>query len=207
MSPIKTIKLITFISCLLPAGILVYGVVREELTANPIEYILNFTGLWALRFLLLTLCMTPLTWLTRMQIWVRIRRMLGLFTFFYACLHLLAYVVLDLGLNFSHLWEDIIIRPFITVGFLAWLMMLPLAVTSNKKMMKSMGTYWKKLHRLIYVILLLACLHFIWRVKSDYTEPSIYAAIGLILLFIRIFRTRHVRSRNTQKTGQYSSPD
>lgn len=162
-----------------------------KLTAEPVEYILHYTGIWALRILLLTLAMTPLRLLTKQVVFIKLRRMIGLYVFFYVSLHLLVYTWLDLQLDFAHLWEDIIDRPYITVGFLAWLMLIPLTVTSNKKMIRKLGKKWKKLHQSIYIITILACLHFIWLVKKDLLEPIIYASIAGILLGFRIFK--HIR--------------
>ena len=203
MTHLRWIKLAVFFLCLIPFGLLVYGIATQNLTANPIEHLLDETGTWALRILLVTLAMTPMRWLTGRTEFIRIRRMLGLFTFFYASLHLTIYTVLDLGLNFSHLTEDIIKRPFITVGFLAWLIMLPMAITSNNKMIRRLGKRWKTLHKSIYLVVGLACLHYIWLVKSDLTEPSIYAGIGLLLLLIRFFRFMHVRSKYKKETSQH----
>lgn len=157
----------------------------DELGADPVKFILHDTGLWALRFLLLTLAMTPLRALSGRTEFIKIRRQLGLWSFFYASLHLLVYAGLDLGLDFAHLWEDIVKRPYITVGFLAWLILLPLAITSNQKMMKKLGRKWKTLHKSIYLIAVLACLHFLWLVKKDLTEPLIYSSIAFVLLIFR----------------------
>ncbi|MCX7553447.1 sulfoxide reductase heme-binding subunit YedZ [Marinicella sp. S1101] len=183
---VKTIKVVVFLFCLLPLGIMVYDGFQRNLTADPIDELLHRTGIWSLRLLLLTLAMTPLKILTGQVGFIRFRRMLGLFTFFYATLHLIIYTWLDLGLAWGHLWEDIVKRPYITVGMLAWLLMLPMAVTSNRYMIRKMGKKWKRLHQTIYLVIGLACLHFIWLVKSDITEPLIYLLIGLILLLIRI---------------------
>lgn len=188
---ITTIKVVLFLMLLLPLGLMVYDGFQNNLTADPIEEILHRTGIWTLRILLLTLAMTPLKVLSGSVVFIRIRRMVGLFTFFYACLHLTVYVWLDLGLNWSHFFEDVVERPYITVGMLAWLLMLPMAITSNKKMMRKMGLNWKRLHQSIYVVIALGCLHFIWLVKSDITEPLIYSIIGLILLLFRIIHHYH----------------
>jgi len=189
----KLIKTIIFILLLCPLLMLVYWGFYDQLklTAEPVEYILHYTGIWALRILLLTLAMTPLRLLTKQVVFIKLRRMIGLYVFFYVSLHLLVYTWLDLQLDFAHLWEDIIDRPYITVGFLAWLMLIPLTVTSNKKMIRKLGKKWKKLHQSIYIITILACLHFIWLVKKDLLEPIIYASIAGILLGFRIFK--HIR--------------
>ncbi len=186
----KIIKTTLFILLLCPLLLLVYYGFYDELklTAEPVEYILHYTGLWSLRILLLTLVMTPLKDITNKPVFIKIRRMLGLFVFFYVSLHLLVYIGLDLGFQFSHLLEDIVKRPYITVGFLAWLILIPLAVTSNRKMIRKLGKKWKTLHKSIYVALILACLHFLWLVKNDLLEPLIYAAIAFVLLFYRLIK-------------------
>lgn len=200
---IKTLKTLVFLMCLIPLGLMVYDGIQQNLTADPIDELLHRTGLWSLRILLVTLAMTPLKIITGQAGFIRLRRMLGLFTFFYATLHLVIYAWLDLGLAWGHLWEDIVKRPFITVGMLAWLLMLPMAITSNRYMIKKMGKKWKRMHQAIYLVIGLACLHFIWLVKSDITEPLIYTGIGLTLLLIRIINyyhgQRNVNQRKLQK--------
>lgn len=188
---IKLIKVLLFLLCLVPLGQLVYAGFQNNLTANPIEYITHQTGIWTLRFLLLTLAMTPLKIMTGSALFIRIRRMLGLFTFFYCTLHLTIYFWLDLGLNWQLIIEDIIEHTYVTAGMLAWLLMLPMAITSNKKMIRKLGKKWKPLHRSIYLVIALGCLHFIWLVKSDITEPLIYTGIGLTLLLFRIIHYYH----------------
>ncbi|MFK8012793.1 MAG: sulfite oxidase heme-binding subunit YedZ [Marinicellaceae bacterium] len=184
------IKPILFIILLYPLMILVYWGFYDQikLTADPIDFILHYTGLWSLRFLLLTLAMTPLRDLTHQIIFIKTRRMIGLFAFFYVSLHFLVYTWLDLELNISHLWEDIVERPYITVGFLSWLILVPLAVTSNKYMIKKLGRKWKKLHQWVYLVILLSCLHFLWLVKNDLLEPLIYSAIAILLLIYRFIK-------------------
>ena len=184
----KLIKVFVFVLLLLPIFMLVYYGFNDDLTADPVEYILHYTGLWALRILLLTLAMTPLKNITKQVIFLRLRRMIGLYVFFYVSLHLLVYVWLDLGFEFSYLWTDILKRPYITVGFLAWLILIPLAVTSNKKMIRKLGKKWKALHKSVYVVTILACLHFLWLVKNDLLEPLIYAGIAFVLLFYRLIQ-------------------
>lgn len=186
----KAIKPFVFILLLCPLFVLVYWGYFDQLklTAEPVEYILHYTGIWSLRILLMTLAMTPLRNMTKQVIFLRLRRMFGLYVFFYVSLHLLIYSWLDLGFEFGHLWEDIIDRPYITVGFLAWLILIPLAVTSNKRMIRKLGKKWKALHKSVYVVTILACLHFIWLVKNDLVEPLIYAGIAFVLLFYRLIR-------------------
>jgi sulfoxide reductase heme-binding subunit YedZ len=177
-----------FLLSLTPFLYLLYLVILapELLGANPVEYLTHNTGGWSLRFLLLTLAMTPLRRLTGWSYPLRIRRMLGLFAFFYVTLHFMIYAVLDLGLDWSHLGEDIAERPFITISFLAWLLLIPLAATSTNAMMRRLGRRWKKLHRLVYLIGLLGVIHFIWLVKKDLQEPLIYAGIFIVLMLLRI---------------------
>lgn len=183
----KFFKPFVFVSLLFPLVYLIYLVSLDEL-AEPTEYMLHFTGIWSLRILLLTLMMTPLKDLFKQSYFLKVRRMIGLFVFFYVSLHLLIYIGPDLGFNFSHLWEDIVKRPYITVGFSAWLFLLPMALTSNRKMIRKLGKKWKFLHRGIYIITVLACLHFVWLVKKDLLEPLIYAGIALALLFYRLIK-------------------
>jgi sulfoxide reductase heme-binding subunit YedZ len=184
----KFLKPLLFILLLLPLALLVYRGFNDDLTADPVEYILHYTGIWAIRILLLTLMMTPLKDLFKWTWFLRIRRMCGLFAFFYVSLHLMIYLGLDLGFEFGHLLEDIIKRPFITVGFVAWLLLIPMAATSNKKMIKKLGKRWKSIHKSVYLIIVLACLHFLWLVKSDLLEPLIYTAVAFVLLFYRLIK-------------------
>jgi sulfoxide reductase heme-binding subunit YedZ len=198
---IKLIKVFLFIACLVPLGMLIFNGFQNNLTANPIEYITHDTGIWSLRFLLLTLAMTPLKILTGSVLFIRLRRMLGLFTFFYASLHLIIYVWLDLGLDWPHFFEDVLERPYITVGMLAWFIMLPMAATSNKFMIKKMGKKWQRLHQSIYFVIILGSLHFLWLVKSDLTEPLIYAGIGLSCLLFRFAHHYHGKRQKIQRSG------
>jgi sulfoxide reductase heme-binding subunit YedZ len=160
----------------------------DALGADPVAAIEHRTGLWALRLLLLTLAITPLRQLTGQTVLLRFRRMLGLYAFFYASLHLAAYLVLDLGGYWTQLFEEIAKRPYITVGFAAWLLLVPLAVTSTLGWMRRLGRRWGQLHRLVYAVAVLAVLHFWWLVKSDVREPAIYAGIAAVLLGWRIAR-------------------
>ena len=158
---------------------LVWAGFNNNLTADPIKYITHQTGEWGLRFLLLTLVVTPLRKISGIPWFGRTRRMIGLFAFFYISLHLLTYALLDLGLDWSHLAEDFLKRPYITVGFAAFLILTALAATSTKGMMRKLGRGWKKLHRGVYAAAALGCLHFLWLVKADLREPLIYT--GLLL--------------------------
>jgi sulfoxide reductase heme-binding subunit YedZ len=180
------LKPLGFLVCLLPAMIVVWQAYANRLGANPIEAITHHTGEWTLRFLLITLAMTPLKrWFG--WVWpIRIRRMLGLFAFFYACLHLMTYLWLDQFFLWSEIWLDILDRPFITVGMLAFVLLVPLAATSNRYMTRELGKNWKRLHRLAYVIPVLGVVHFWWLVKADVLEPLVYALLLAVLLLQRI---------------------
>jgi sulfoxide reductase heme-binding subunit YedZ len=190
MSPGKkgwaTIKNIVFILSLMPFGWLAYGAINDELGANPIEALHFGFGDWALRFLCIGLALTPIKTITGQSWPMRFRRMMGLFTFFYASLHLLVFIVLDLSFSWEAFKDEVPKSPYILMGLLTFLLLLPMAVTSTKKMQKRLGRSWLTLHRLVYVAGLTALVHFFWLVKSDYTEPLIYAAVISILLGIRI---------------------
>ena len=165
-----------------------------SLGANPVEALLDLFGLWSLRFLLLTLAVTPLRNWTGQTWLLGYRRMLGLFAFFYVSLHLATYVVLDQGLRLAPLVEDVLKRPFITIGMLAMVLMLPLAITSTRGWMKRLGRGWKRLHRLVYAVAILGVWHYYWQVKLDTLEPLVYAVILLILLAERL-RVRQQKLR------------
>ena len=184
-------KPLVFVLCLLPLAWLVFGAINDQLGANPAEALIRSLGDWTLRFLCLTLAVTPLRVRTRTPQLARYRRMLGLFTFFYACLHLLAYGWLDMGLDMADIGRDILKRPFILVGFACWLLLLPLAATSFNRAVRWLGgRQWQALHRLVYVIAPLALLHFFWMRagKNDFAEVMVYAAIIGVLLLERLFR-------------------
>ena len=182
----KVIKPIIFILCLLPLVLLFRNFYLDELGANPFEVLTRSTGEWTLRFLLLTLAMTPLRRITGLAWPLRLRRMLGLFTFFYVCVHLLTYLWLDHFFDWEEILIDIVKRPYITFGMLAFTLLVPLALTSTKKMMKRLGQRWKSLHKLIYIIAILGVLHFLLLVKADLKEPVIYAFVLVTLFIIRL---------------------
>ena len=202
MSPDQAIRWLLkpaiFVACLLPLARLVagaFGLAGVSLGANPVETILETCGKWTLNLLLITLCVTPLRELTRVNALIRVRRMLGLFAFTYAALHFTTYLVLDLRLDFDNLAGDIAKRPYITIGFTALLLLIPLAVTSTNRMMRKLGRRWQKLHRLVYVVAILGVWHYYWQVKADVREPLIYAAILAVLLGYRAWKSaRRTRS-------------
>ncbi len=186
------VKRLIFILSLWPLLSISINIFQDTLSANPIEFIERHFGKWTLIFLCLTLSMTPLRRITNISQWILYRRMLGLFVFFYASIHLLCYIALDYHFDWVDIKNDIIKHRYVLVGFLAWILLLPLAITSSDKMIRKLKANWKLLHRLIYVIAILGVLHFIWLVKKDITEPLIYAAIVSILLILRlnIFRRK-----------------
>ncbi len=204
---ITPIKISLFLALLAPLGLMVFDGFQNDLTADPINELTRRTGIWALRILLLTLLMTPLKVITGSFVFIRVRRMMGLFAFFYTSLHLVIYVWLDLGLDWTHFLEDLVERTFITVGMLAWIMMLPMAITSNKRMVRKLGKSWKKLHQVIYMVICLACLHFLWLVKSDITEPLIYTGIGLSLLLFRVAHHYHGKRAKTNGPKNQRPPN
>lgn len=163
------------------------GVAGPGLGANPVETLLHELGLWGLRFLLIGLAITPLRRLSKWHWLTRFRRMVGLFAFFYVVLHFLVYANLDQGLLFGAIIEDIIKRPYITLGITALLMLIPLAMTSTRGMMRRLGKNWLRLHRLVYPVAVLAVWHFYWQVKLDTLEASVYALILAFLLGIRVY--------------------
>ena len=181
-------KPVIFIASLIPFAWLLcgaFGLFDLSLGADPVKKLEHECGKWALNFLLITLLVTPLRQLAGLTHLPRIRRMLGLFAFFYAVLHFTVYLTLDLEFNFRELFADVAKRPYITIGFTALVLLIPLAVTSTNKMMRRLGRRWQKLHRLIYVIAVLGVWHFYWQVKRDVREPLIYAGILAVLLGYR----------------------
>ena len=201
-------KPLVFVLCLLPLAWLVFGAINDQLGANPAEALIRSLGDWTLRFLCLTLAVTPLRVRTRTPQLARYRRMLGLFTFFYACLHLLAYGWLDMGLDMADIGRDILKRPFILVGFACWLLLLPLAATSFNRAVRWLGgRQWQALHRLAYVIAPLALLHFFWMKsgKNDFAEVAVYALVIAALLLERLVRYFKPKSRASARGTSASS--
>jgi sulfoxide reductase heme-binding subunit YedZ len=184
LKPIRLVKLAAFAAACIPAAALVYRFYTNDLTANPGDYITDQTGSWALALLVITLSVTPLRRITGWNELIRLRRMLGLFAFFYATLHMLTWVVFVHYFDTSFMVEDIVERPFITIGMATFLMLLVLAVTSNRYSIRRLGRKWQTLHRLVYVAAIGAIVHFWWLVKADITEPRRWAiAIGALFTF------------------------
>jgi methionine sulfoxide reductase heme-binding subunit len=200
MRPIlRLLKPLVFLACLIPAlrlgigalnaaGVLHVGGV--SLGADPVKVMLHTCGRWTLNFLMITLCMTPLKDATHWTVWLRFRRMFGLFAFFYALLHFSVYLLLDQDGQFSALGQDIVKRPYITIGMLGLLLLIPLAATSTTRAQRSLGRRWTRLHRLIYAIAILGVWHFWWQVKKDIREPLLYVGGLAILLGYRLWKQR-----------------
>lgn len=181
-------KPLLFLLCLLPLVTLGYGAWSNTLGANPIETVTRTLGDWTLRLLLATLTVTPLRRLTGWSRLIRYRRMLGLYSFFYALLHLSSYIVLDQFFYWPEIWADIVKRPFITVGMVSFMLLIPLAVTSTAGWIRRLGRNWQRLHRLVYAIAIGGVLHYYMLVKADTREPLLYAAILGLLLLLRLPR-------------------
>ena len=181
------LKVVVFLLALMPFSILLYDAFNDRLGANPIQTLHFRCGDWALRFLLLTLALTPMRLLFGWTFQQRFRRMIGLFAFFYASLHLTVYVVLDQSLSWQQIVEEVPQSPYIIVGLITWLLLFSLAITSTRGMARRLGRNWQRLHRLVYLAAVLAVIHFFWLTKEDLSEPMIYAAVLLFLLSIRLF--------------------
>jgi sulfoxide reductase heme-binding subunit YedZ len=182
-------KAVVFLLCLVPALRLLWSFHKDALGPNPVENITHTTGDWTIYFLLITLSITPLRRLLNQPSLIGFRRMLGLFAFFYGCLHLTTYLWLDQSFDWSGIWKDIYKRPYITAGFTGWALMVPLALTSTAWSIRKLGgKRWQQLHRLIYFSALAGVVHYYWLVKSDVRLPLLYASILLVLLFYRLVR-------------------
>jgi sulfoxide reductase heme-binding subunit YedZ len=207
---VRALKALVFVAALIPLGRLAAGVFffPEWLGANPAEFITRSTGDWTLRFLLITLAVTPFRKMLGWHSLAHFRRMLGLYAFFYGVVHLSSYVAFDHVFDVMEILKDIVKRPFITVGFTALVLMTPLAITSTNRMVQRLGAKrWLALHRLVYVIAPLGVLHFWWMVKRDVTEPAIYAAILAALLGYRVWaRTKDRRRRAKPARGPIVEP-
>ena len=183
---IKYFKPFVFIICLWPLGTIILDIYYNELGAEPVKKIMNHFGEWTLIFICLTLTMSPLKRITNLGFWIKFRRMLGLFVFFYATIHLLTYVGLDYRFDWEPIINDVLKKKYIFIGFSAWLLLIPLAITSSQKMIKILGRNWKNLHRLVYVIAIFGSLHYIWLSKTIFFKPLIYTLIIVVLLALRI---------------------
>jgi sulfoxide reductase heme-binding subunit YedZ len=193
LTRIVLLKRIIFIAALIPAAMLVYYAVQGDLTANPIEFITHFTGDWAIRFLVITLAITPLRRLTGWNPIIRLRRMLGLFSFFYATLHFLTWFVLDWFFDFRQMGEDIVMRPFITLGMATFVMLLALALTSTQNSIRRLGRKWTQLHRLIYVAAVTALFHFWLARKTVVVQFEVLLVAAVLLLGFRVWWTLRTR--------------
>lgn len=188
-----------FLVCLVPAVLLLWRGFHGDLTANPVEYIEHNTGDWTIRFLLITLGVTPMRKNLSLPLLARYRRMLGLFAFFYGCVHLSMYLTFDQLFSLSGIWADVMKRPYITVGALGFVLMIPLAVTSTAGMVRRMGfKNWQWLHRLVYVCALAGIIHFYWLVKSDISDPFMYFGIWTALMLYRV-RMWTAKDKNDKK--------
>lgn len=201
----KWTKVAVFVISLVPFVLLVVGFLKNNLGANPVEALQHSTGNWTLRFLVFTLCITPFRKVLQLPELIRFRRMLGLFAFFYACLHFLTYLGPDQSFDFSAMLKDVAKRPFITVGFTAFVLLIPLALTSTSGMIRRLGgKNWQRLHRLIYVCAILGVIHYYWLVKSDVRNPVFYGFLVGILLLYRV--TEWFTKRPNKAPAKSQSP-
>ena len=175
-----------FVLCTIPFLFIFYKILFSKLGPEPVKEITHFTGEWTLIFICLTLSMSPLKRFTNLSIWISFRRMLGLFIFFYATLHLLTYIGLDYRFDWNPIFDDVVKKKYVFIGFAAWLLLVPLAITSSQKMIKLLRSNWKKIHRLIYVIAIFGSFHYIWLSKTIFFKPLIYFIIIVVLLLLRI---------------------
>ena len=203
---ILLIKAMVWVLALLPLARLTWLGFNDNLSANPIEFVEHSTGTWALVFLLTTLSMTPIRLLTGLVWQIQLRRLLGLFMFFYACLHITTYVWLDFNFIWDEIVKDVAKHPRILVGFAAFILTIPLAATSNSYMIKRLKTNWKKLHQAVYLIAILAVLHFVLLVKKDLTEPLYYAVVLAFLLGIRLYFKYRVKAPQIKVTSSKGTP-
>ena len=183
-------KTLVFFLSLWPIYVISYQIIFNQLGPEPVDRIINHFGEWTLIFILLTLSMTPLKKITKSVEWIKFRRMLGLFTFFYASIHMLSYVGLDYRFDFETLINDVFKKKFIFIGFSAWLLLIPLAVTSSERMVRLLKQNWKKIHRLIYIIGIFGVLHYIWLSKTIFFKPLIFLILLIILLLFRVKITK-----------------
>jgi sulfoxide reductase heme-binding subunit YedZ len=201
----KLVKPLVFVACLGPLACLAWAALHDQLGANPIEEITHETGVWTLRFLTLTLLITPLRRWTGWNILIKYRRMLGLYAFFYGCLHFTTYIWLDQFFDWRGMVKDVAKRPFITVGFTAFVLMIPLALTSTTASIRWLGgRRWNLLHRLVYVSAILGVIHYLWLVKADTSRPIRYGVIVAILLLARLIHT--MRQRPSASMSRVAAP-
>ena len=201
MKPIVLAKRIIFAAALIPAALLAYNAYQGDLTANPIEYITHFTGDWAIRFLVITLAITPIRRITRWNPIIQLRRMLGLFAFFYATLHFLTWFVLDWFFDFKQMAEDIAMRPFITLGMATFVMLLALALTSTQRSIRRLGRKWTQLHRLIYVATATGLFHFWLARKTVVPQFQVVLVAAILLLGFRAWWTLRTRTHARPSTA------
>jgi sulfoxide reductase heme-binding subunit YedZ len=180
------LKTLVFLICLVPFAQLAYGAYAGDLGVNPIEFITRFTGSWSLIILIASLAVTPLRRITGWNDLIKFRRMLGLFAFFYALLHFSTYLVLDHFFDFQAIGKDILKRPYVTAGFIGFVVMIPLAITSTTAMIRRLGKRWQQLHRLVYVAAIAGVIHFYWLVKADISRPAQYGAVLALFLGYRL---------------------
>ena len=204
MNPVR-LKPLIWIAGLAPLAWLIWQGFRDNLTADPVKYLTHFTGRVTLIILLVTLMVTPIRRLSGWNGIIRLRRLIGLFSFFYAVIHLMIYLAFDRGFVFTELGEDILKRPYITVGFTAWLMLLTLAVTSPQAMVRRLGRRWQTLHRIIYVIPALGLVHFLWAQKKDPAPVIPYAVAGGAILLVRLALAQRARARNRARESLVAS--
>jgi methionine sulfoxide reductase heme-binding subunit len=199
---LRVLKVPVFLLCLAPLGLLVWKAYQQELGANPVDVITRSTGKWTLVFLLITLAVTPARKLARLPWLIRFRRMLGLFAFFYGCLHLTTYVWLDKFFDVHAMLHDIAKRKFITAGMTGWFLMLPLAITSTSGWIRRMGgKRWQQLHKLIYLSATAGVVHFIWLVKADLRRPLTYGSVLAVLLAYRLITWAGARLKSRTRAG------
>ena len=201
----KWTKVFVFLLCLVPLGILIWRLLTNNLGANPVEFIQHATGDWTLRFLIFTLCITPFRKLLNLPDLIRFRRMLGLFAFFYVCLHFLTYLGPDQSFDLAGMWKDVAKRPFITVGFAGFVSLIPLAITSTTGWIRRIGgKRWQMLHRLIYFAAVCGVIHYYWLVKSDVRKPFFYGALVAILFLWRL--VSWILKRRNQAPARMAAP-
>ena len=199
----KWTKVLVFLLCLAPFARLAWRFWMQDLTPNPLEFITHFTGDWTIRLIVATLAITPLRKLLGVPDLIRFRRMLGLFAFFYGCLHFLTYLWFDKLFDLHEIWKDVAKRPFITAGFTALMLMVPLALTSTKGWIRRLGgKRWQQLHRLIYVTAVAAVVHYYWLVKSDIRLPVLYGVLVAVLLLYRMVTSVTRRARQSAATAK-----